>query len=334
MAIHTKVSPDERITMNALDNFDPFARNGVPTKPLNQPKVAKKPGRPPKTSETLQNEVRNVEITTETEGKSDLEPICAEKLHTNAINTVFEAKTEEIPQKSESLQLPIVESRNSEGLPSYRCEFEGRDIFVGFSCYKATNPVTAFALINMGLDFGRDKIRFDFSVAENTFYHSRNELAKKFLETDAKWLLLIDNDIVPSIGRPAWAKASIGAARNLFDLPLQRHVIHRLIGSGKTLVGGAYFANMDKSSIVCSNKGLADKAKAYTDEIAEVDWIGSGCLLIHRKVLLAMEEKNENLNKNFFYPDDISFCKRAKDAGHQPHIDLGLPVFHVGVKSY
>lgn len=332
--METKVSPDERITMNALDNFDPFARNGVPTKPVQQPKVAKKPGRPTKTNETLQNGGSNVGIPTQTEEKSELDTICAENLHITDTKPDFATKSEEIQQKTESLQPEIVESRNSEGLPTYRTEFSGRDIFVGFSSYKATNPITAFCLINMALDFGRDKIRFDFSSAENNFYHSRNELAKKFLATDAKWLLLIDNDIVPSIGRPSWAKSSIGAARNLQDLPLQRHVIHRLIGSGKTLVGGAYFANMDKSSIVCSNKELADKAKAYADDITPVDWIGSGCLLIHRKVLTAIAEKNENLNGNYFFPDDISFCKRAKDAGHQSHIDLGLPVFHVGVKSY
>ena len=31
---------------------------------------------------------------------------------------------------------------------------------------------------------------------------------------------------------------------------------------------------------------------------------------------------------------NISFCKKAMDAGHQPHIDLGVPVFNVGIKAY
>ena len=318
--MEVKVSPDERITMNALDNFDPFARNGVPTQPLNQPKVAKKPGRKPKEEVTTEKEHRNVDIGTQNETKP-LETI---------ENAVPEPKIEEELHKSLPLQQPIVESRTAEGLPSYRTEFSGRDIFVGFSAGSPTNAISAFSLVNMALDFGRDKIRFDFSISDGNFYHSRNELAKKFLETDAKWLLLLANDIIPSVGRPAWAKATVGAARGLQDLPLQRHVIHRLIGSGKTLVGGAYFENADASSIACSDKNLGTKAKSYPDELVPVDWVGSGCMLIHRRVFADIGERQGG----FFYPDDISFCKRAKDAGHQPHIDLGIPVFHVGYKSY
>lgn len=313
-----RISPDERITLNALSSPDPFAKPGQVIPPVNQNRVAKKTGRKPKLNETTEKEYRNVDIGT----REDEKPIVESKIESA------------IPKEECLTESVITESRSVDGLPNYRCEFAGRDIFVGFSCYKATNPITSFALINMALDFGKDKIRFDFSTSEDTFYHSRNALAKKFLETDAKWLLLIDNDIIPSIGRPAWAKASFGAASNVLDSALQRHVIHRLVGANKTLVGGAYFKTHLPDSIVCSNKELGLKAKSYTDQITEVDWIGSGCLLIHRKVLLAMAEKNPNLNGNFFYPDDISFCKRAKDAGHPAHIDLGLPVFYLGHKSY
>jgi hypothetical protein len=34
------------------------------------------------------------------------------------------------------------------------------------------------------------------------------------------------------------------------------------------------------------------------------------------------------------YSEDISFCLRAKKAGHQPHVDLGVPVKHIGYKTY
>lgn len=315
-----KISPDERITMNALDNFDPFARNGVPTQPLNQPKAPKKPGRKPKEEVTTEKEHRNVDIGTQNETKP-LETI---------ENAVPEPKIEEKLHKSETIQQQIVESRSSEGFPSYRTEFSGRDIFVGYSAAKPTNPITAFAMINMALDFGKDKIRFDFATNSGNFYHARNEIAKKFLDTDAKYLILIDNDIIPSIGRPAWAKANIGAAQSLHDSILQRHVIQRLIGSGKKLIGTAYFENQQANSIVCSDKKLGTKAKTYPDEIVPVDWVGSGCMLIHRRVFADIGERQGG----FFYPDDISFCKRAKDAGHQPHIDLGVPVFNVGYKAY
>ena len=246
---------------------------------------------------------------------------------------IIEDVAEKVPF-NDTLQSNIVESRTNEGLPSYRAEFAGRDIFVGFSANKATNPITTLALINIALDFGRDKIRFDVSSDENNFYKSRNDLAEKFLATDAKWLLLLDNNIIPSIGRPQWAKATIGAARNIHDSHLQKHIVHRLIGAGKSLVGAAYFANLDDASIDCSKTDLGKKARVCTDSVEPVDWVGSGCLLIHRRVLQDIKKKFPDIKHGPFYPDDISFCKKAMDAGHQPHIDLGVPVFNVGIKAY
>jgi hypothetical protein len=242
---------------------------------------------------------------------------------------------------------PVTESRSTDGLPSYRCEFSGRDIFVGFPWYKTTNPVTSFAMLALALDFGRDNIRFDLSMGDAMIYHSRNRLAAKFLETDAKWLLMIDDDIIPSIGRPAWFRNWVRAAGPIPDLALQRHVLHRLIGANKTLVGGAYFGRQEGAPIMCSDYSLAPRARAYEDSVVPVDWVGTGCILIPRKVLEDIRAKFPELKLNkedtpfdFFRPissehgEDVSFCKRANAAGHQTHIDLGLPVFHVGAKCY
>jgi hypothetical protein len=251
-------------------------------------------------------------------------------------------------KKEEKPVSPITESRSPEGLPSYRCEFEGRDIMVGFPCYKTTNPVTAFALIAMALDFGREKIRYEMSIGDAMVYHSRNRLAKQFLETDAKWLLMVDDDIIPSIGRPGWMRAWVPTkTKTMTDVPLQRHVLHRLIGSGRSLIGGAYFGRQENGALMCSDLSLASRAKAYEDAVLPVDWVATGCMLIHRTVFEDIQKKHPELRStkpdgafNFFQPkddgrgEDVSFCLRAKGAGHQPHIDLGLPVFHVGFGIY
>jgi len=364
MSITPKVSPDERITMNALESADPFARPGQVIPPVNQNKMAKKPGRKPKVEEKVKAEeekpLENIEIPVLKEKDSSIPFKKSEEQVLTEKSTHISDKTPEIPIVEEvqtqelnntlPYEQPIVESRSSDGFPSYRCEFAGRDIFVGFSCYKTTNPVTAFAMIAMALDFGRDKIRFDMSIGDAMIYHSRNTIVKKFLETDAKWLFMMDDDIIPSIGRPAWLRSTVHAARNLPDLPLQRHILHRLIGSGKTLIGGAYFGRQEGAPIMCSDRSLDAKARAYADVIAPVDWIGTGCLLIHRKVLNDIKEKFLELSTqsngsipstfDYFSPinsqtgEDVSFCKRAKQAGHQPHVDLGTPVFHLGYKTY
>ncbi len=271
----------------------------------------------------------------------------------DAVNPVFPEAPKEIPPSLDNLEDPVVqnpihESRSVAGLPSYRCEFAGRDIFVGFPCYKTTNPVTAFALIAMALDFGRDKIRFDMAIGDSKIEHARNRLAHKFLETDAKWMMMIDDDIIPCIGRPEWSRYWVQNVRGLADLPLQRHVLHRLIGAGKTLVGASYFGRQEGGALMASDQSLAPRARVYEDKVVEVDWVATGCILIHRKVFEDIRAKFGDELKidvpdydfDYFRPfdsahgEDVSFCKRAKQAGHQPHLDLGLPVSHLGYKTY
>jgi hypothetical protein len=242
---------------------------------------------------------------------------------------------------------PVHESRTPEGLPSYRCEFEGRDIMLGFPCYKTTNPVTMATVVAMAMDFGREKFRFDMEIGDAMVYHARNRIAAKFLDTDAKWLLMMDDDIIPSIGRPGWMRAWVTAARSLQDNALQRHVLHRLIGSGKTLIGGAYFGRQEGGALMCSDLSLASRVRNYEDAVVPVDWVATGCMMVHRTVFEDIQKKFPELAPkkqgdvfDFFHPmssgegEDVSFCKRAKQAEHQPHIDLGLPVFHVGYKVY
>ena len=332
----SKISPDEKITQNALTQNDPFARPGQLTTPL------------PKTPfqqrdfSHLDDPADAVKKPKKTEVKEKKKPTVKAKVLENIPEPVAESVPEPAPEPADL----VTESRR-DGMPSYRAEFGGRDIMVGFPCYKTTNPVTAFAMLAMALDFGRDKIRFDMSIGDAMLYHSRNRLAEKFLATDAKYLLMIDDDIIPCIGRPAWMRATVPSAKNVTDLPLQRHIIHRLLNSGKTLIGGAYFGRQEGAKLICSNQSLVESARAYTDIVEPVDWIGTGCLLIHRSVFDDIRKKFPELKTNdpenpfdYFLPmkghvgEDVSFCYRAKEAGHMPHIDLGIPVFHVGYKTY
>ena len=165
MSITPKVSPDERITMNALESADPFARPGQVIPPVNQNKMVKKPGRKPKVEEKVKSEVKTtkVEENVKVEEENPLEniqiPVLKEKDSSIPFkkseeqvltekSTHISDKTPEIPIVEEvqtqelnntlPYEQPIVESRSSDGLPSYRCEFAGRDIFVGFPCYKTT----------------------------------------------------------------------------------------------------------------------------------------------------------------------------------------------------
>lgn len=325
------MSPDERITAIALEQNDPFARPGQLAQSL--PKT-------PFQQRDFSHLDELSDVKPAPKAKAKQKPKVVKEKEVKALNDV------EPPKETPKVEI-VTESRNSEGMPSYRAEFSGRDIMVGFSSTNITNPVTTFALIAMALDFGRDKIRFDMAVDEDQNYILRNKLAEKFLQTDAKYLLMIDNDIIPCIGRPLYMRATVNSARNVVDLPLQRHIIHRLINSNKTLVGGAYFDRKEGTKLICSDQSLISSARVYNDIVTPVEWVGSGCLLIHRSVFEDIQKKFPELKTNnsenpfdYFLPikghanESMSFCYRAKQTGHQAHIDLGTPVFHAGFKTY
>jgi len=231
--------------------------------------------------------------------------------------------------------------------PEYQCEFAGRDIFIGLPWLKGSNPITALVLTALALDFGKDKIRFDVVMGDSMVYHARNLIADLFLKTDAKWLLMLDDDMIPSIGRPGWFRAWVPTAQTIPDMPLQRHVLQRLIGANKSLVGAAYFGRRENGRLMCSDLSLEQLAREYSDQVRPVEWVGTGCFLVHRKVFEDIAKmfpelgsKDPQIPFDYFRPtshtigEDVSFCRRAKMAGHQPHIDLGLPVKHVGFKAY
>jgi hypothetical protein len=228
-----------------------------------------------------------------------------------------------------------------------RPEWEGRDLFVAFPCYKTTNPVTAWCLLALALDLGQDKVRFDMELGDAMIYHARNRLAEKFLATEANWMLMIDDDIIPPVGRPGFTRSVCRLPATVQEQVLQRHVVHRLMGHKKTLVGGAYFGRQQAGQLMASCLEYSSAAKAATDMVVPCDWVGTGCLLIHRSVFDAIKQKFPDLAPSqpgqpfdYFRPigqgigEDISFCSRARQSGHMPHIDLGLQCYHVGYQCY
>lgn len=330
-----KISPDERITSIALESVDPFARPGQVIPPVNR-----RPAAPQRDFSHLDDPLPTPAVPPKPEVPNPV------KKTKKPAAKPLEKTTAPDPAPAPAVEV-IHETRTPEGLPQYLTEFAGRDIMVGFPCYKSTNPVTAFALVALALDFGRDKIRFDMRIGDAMIQHSRDRLVHAFLQTDAKYLLMMDDDIIPSIGRPGWMREWVHAARNVPETPLQRHIVHRLVNSGKTVVGGAYFGRQEGGKLMCSDHALEKHVRQFDDFIVPVDWVGTGCILIHRRVFDDIREMFPELATNrpdapveYFRPmpghvgEDVAFCFRAKKAGHQPHIDLGTPVYHVGYKTY
>lgn len=334
----TKVSPMERRTLAALDSSNPFQTPVSAPMTLGGKPVASTPDVEPDEIDRLadsDDHMIDVAVESEAPAKRRGRPKKAD-----AAPAVVDAE----PVSSADI---ITQTHDRNGMPSYRCEFAGRDIFVGLPWYKTSNPVTTMALVAMALDFGKDRIRFDLVMGDPGIHNARSTIVEKFLQTEAKWLLMLDDDIIPSIGRAEWFRSWVPSAASTPTLALQRHVLHRLIGAGKTLVGGAYWGRQEGGRLMCSDRSLEGDARAFTDKVAPVDWIGTGCLLAHRKVFEDIQQKYPELKSktpgvpfDYFLPmgqgmsEDVSFCNRAKQAGHQSHIDLGIPVKHLGYKTY
>jgi hypothetical protein len=194
-------------------------------------------------------------------------------------------------------------------------------------------------LIAFALDFGKDKVRFDYA-SDADANEAKNQLVSLFLQTDASWLLLVGNDIVPTIGRATYTRRKLALPSGVQDSVLNRHALHRLIGSGKTVVGASYFSKHAGGPVACSHTNAVALTKQNQDLVQPVDWVGSGMLLVHRRVFAAIEATDPTIRPSRpnapleFFQGDIKFCERAKKAGHQPHVDFGVPVYVVGRQAF
>jgi hypothetical protein len=161
---------------------------------------------------------------------------------------------------------------------------------------------------------------------------SRNIVVKTFLETtEAAWLLMIDSD----------ERLSLEAFKKLVDAA---HDKERPIVSG--LVFAAFFDNEDALRPVPTiykmdaEKGL-EAIDAYPlDEVIEVDAVGTGCLLIHRSVLLEMQKQTTpNQGKDWawfvegaingtYFGEDLLFSKRLQSIGYKIHAHTGAILPH------
>ena len=204
-------------------------------------------------------------------------------------------------------------------------------------CIGMVNNGTIDALLAMDLiHVAREKNgHFDHMVQVGNVgltTRSRNVVVKTFLETtDADWLLMIDSD----------ERLSLDAWHKLIDVA---HDKDRPIVSG--LVFAAFFDNNDSLRPVPTiyrmdpEKGL-EAIDAYPlDEIIEVDAVGTGCLLIHRSVLLEMQKQatpNQGQNWAWFvegaidgtyFGEDLLFSKRLKSMGYTIHAHTGAILPH------
>lgn len=217
------------------------------------------------------------------------------------------------------------------------------------------------------IEIGRGKITLGEPSSMYDVFLNRNRLVHRFLNSGAKWSLLLDPDTILPCEKSEWWKRNVPAARK-WDNPafsalnaVNRLATHHLTNPAHKIVGACYYDRLGRGIPIFANaRDNPDMARSLNvsgprDELVSAGrYAGSGALLVHRQVYLDIMEKVpmkpedaaalaaadwEGYTYDFFgklryQGDDVSFCERARLAGHQPMIDLAVCAAHIGDYAY
>jgi hypothetical protein len=150
------------------------------------------------------------------------------------------------------------------------------------------------------------KINIEYPTKKPISYN-RNDICKRFLETDYDYLLMIDGDCIPE---------KLNRILDMADYD-------------KDIIGATCFGFVKEMIIPFAMKQRKDYSYDVMDTdlnngVVEVDAIGSGVMMIARRVL----ENMPHPFRNEYDPEgikmkglDFNFCRRAKLLGYKVWVD-------------
>jgi hypothetical protein len=174
----------------------------------------------------------------------------------------------------------------------------GAKVMIGLPWQKTVNPITSFCVQRL-IDSRRATSFLHFGDA--FVVHSRNHIAKIFLESTCDWLMMVDDDMVVPTGN-----ADIYRAYTGFNFPkqfMELHALDRLLSHKKNLVGALYFGRQSLNGPAVYGEGAADSQEAAFarkgphDICKPTRWVGTGCILIHRTVFEDIEKRFPRLSR-------------------------------------
>lgn len=147
----------------------------------------------------------------------------------------------------------------------------------------------------------------------------RNNICEMFLKSECEYLLMIDDDVAP----PA----------NLLDMAKHE----------KDVVGGLYYAFTPAKGIytvayrILEGGGverLGIGSRIERQGLKAVDLVGGGCMMIHRRVLEAVEKPffkivTDETATRLVDTEDFYFCRKARKDGFSIYLDTDRPCGHV-----
>lgn len=138
-------------------------------------------------------------------------------------------------------------------------------------------------------------------------YVNRRSVVKEFLKTNGTHLLMIDHDVVPT-------KSPINLDLDVVGFPTPVCTN----GQVRWNIYKKPFAHMEYGSI-----------KKMEKSVEEVDVVGTGCIMIARRVLEEVNDFTPVLSSgDVKYGTDFGFCQRVKERGFKIWVAWDYPCRH------
>jgi len=157
------------------------------------------------------------------------------------------------------------------------------------------------------------------------FDHARNTGCQKLLEMGWEYLFFLDDDVI-----------------------CPPDTITRLVSHNLPIVSGLYYRRMPPLTPVMLRKspqGPQWVTEYPQNSLVEVDYVGSGCLLIHRSALEALPPLSNrcrwfqwqcdrvDLEMNERTSEDFTFMQHAQKHGFKIFVDTGIQCRHIGLSE-
>jgi len=211
---------------------------------------------------------------------------------------------------------------------------------------RPTLPWTAF-LVNSA-----KKYELGYSWQADTMIdRSRNMLAHRFLQSGCKWSIWLDGDMGAPIGKPDYFRW-LTNSETINNETASYDALDRLLSHRKAMVGAVYASRRYHGQLVIQpeikprsheDKLLANQIRRGQGQgLADVEWLGFGCALVHREVFLEVQRRFPQLAPqtevevwDFFRHESIigedeAFCQRVRACGIPIYLDTQLVCGHQG----
>lgn len=165
---------------------------------------------------------------------------------------------------------------------------------------------------------------------------ARNALVETFLGTTCEWFLWLDSDVMP----PPDAFAKLSAKQMPIVSAVYRARNVSFATQSMWPVVGGYFDRQ----VIDGHETLVVKEVAggwKPGEVIPVDAVGMGCVLMHRRVIEALDPpwfnytmrykwtKGKEWEREDWVSEDWYFFKKVKDAGFKVYLDTTVECIHL-----